>query len=124
MMNKWVSVNERLPKQGWENNTMYDIKDPKFFIKFSVDITFFENLKTGEFDEDIVSFQLENFSLAFRNRFKGIRFKIETKKDGIVKKLRLIICFERQLHKTVVKKMLDWIKKHYPVSDLDICWGE
>ena len=27
-------------------------------------------------------------------------------------------------HKTVVKKMLDWIKKHYPVSDLDICWGE
>lgn len=31
---------------------------------------------------------------------------------------------KRQLHKTVVKKMLDWIKKHYPVSDLDICWGE
>lgn len=103
---------------------MYDIKNPKFFIKFGVDIIFFENLKTGEFDGDIVSVRLENFSLAFRNRFKGIRFSIETKKDGIAKKLRLVICFERQPHKTVVKKMLDWIKKHYPVSDLDICWEE
>lgn len=103
---------------------MYDIKDPKFFIKFGVDITFFENLKTGEFDEDIVRIQLENFSLAFRNRFRGIRFNIETKKDGIAKKLRLAICFERQLHKTVCKKILDWIKKHYPISDLDICWEE
>lgn len=103
---------------------MYEIKDPKFFIKFGVDITFFENLKTGKFDEDIARVQVENFSSAFRNRFKGIMYKIETRKDGIAKKLRLIICFAIQPYKTVVKKILDWIKRHYPVSDLDICWAE
>lgn len=103
---------------------MYDIKDPKFFIKFGVDIIFFETLDTGGFDEGVISDRQANFTMAFHRRFKGIRFKIETKKDVVANKLRWVISFEAQLHKTVCKKMLDWVKKHYPVSDLDVCWAE
>lgn len=91
---------------------MYDVKEPKFVIKMGFD----RKLLLDE-QPDLNDFR-NNFVEQFRLKFRGVMFKVEL--VHTVPNVWYFIYFAVPPHKTVVKKMLNWIKRYYRVVELDI----
>jgi len=92
---------------------MYEVKDPKFVIKVGFDRNLL--LSDAEHSLDVFRIQLAD---AFHAKFRGIRFKVKFVKE--VSEVYYFIHFHNPPHKTVIKKMLDWIKRTYKIASLDI----
>lgn len=92
---------------------MYDIKDPKFVIKVGFD----RNLLLSDAEHSLDAFRIQ-LAEAFHAKFRGIRFKV--KLVNVVPEIYFFIYFPDAPHKTVIKKMLDWIKQTYKIASLDI----
>lgn len=91
---------------------MYDVKEPKFVIKMGFDrkLLLDEQLDLNAFSNQ--------FAEQFRLKFRGVKLKVELARE--VPFALYCIYFAVPPHKTVVKKMLDWIKRYYRVIELDI----
>lgn len=91
---------------------MYDVKEPKFVIKMGFDLKQLRNEQP-----DLNAFR-NQFAEQFKSKFRGIRFKVEFARA--VPFALYGIYFPVPPHKTVIKKMRDWIKRNYRVIELDI----
>lgn len=91
---------------------MYDVKEPKFVIKMGFDLKQLPNEHP-----DLNAFR-DQFAEKFKSKFRGVMFKIELARA--VPFALYCIYFAVQPHKTVIKQMLDWIKRNYRVVELDI----
>lgn len=91
---------------------MYEVKDPKFVIKVGFNREIFSDAKPSL---DVFRIQLAE---AFHARFRGVRFKV--KLVNVYPEVYYFIYFPNPPHKTVIKKMLDWIKRTYKIASLDI----
>lgn len=91
---------------------MYDVKEPKFVIKMGFD----RKLLLDE-QPDLNAFS-NQFAEQFRLKFRGVMFKVELARA--VPFALYCIYFSVPPHKTVIKKMLNWIKRNYRVIELDI----
>lgn len=91
---------------------MYDVKEPKFVIKMG-----FGRKPLPDEHPDLNEFR-DHFAEKFKSKFRGVMFKVEL--VHTVPNVWYFIYFAVPPHKTVVKKMLDWIKRYYRVIELDI----
>lgn len=91
---------------------MYDVKEPKFVIKMGFDLKQLQNEQP-----DLNEFR-NQFAERFRSKFRGVMFKVELVHTAPF--VLYCIYFAVPPHKTVIKKMLDWIKRNYRVVELDI----
>lgn len=89
---------------------MYDVKEPKFVIKMGFG-------RKPLLDEHLNEFR-DHFAEKFKSKFRGVRFKVEL--VHTVPNVWYFIYFAVPPHKTVIKKMLAWIKRYYRVIELDI----
>lgn len=92
---------------------MYEVKDPKFVIKVGFD----RNLLLSDAEHSLDAFRIQ-LADAFHARFRGVRFKVEL--VNVYPEVYYFIHFPDAPHKTVIKKMLDWIKRTYKIASLDI----
>lgn len=91
---------------------MYEVKNPKFVIKMG----FGRKLSPDE-HPDLNDFR-DHFAEKFKLKFREVRFKVEL--VHTVPNVWYFIYFAAPPHKTVIKKMLNWIKRYYRVVELDI----
>lgn len=91
---------------------MYEVKNPKFVIKMG----FGRKLSPDE-HPDLNEFR-NHFAEKFKLKFSGVMFKVELVRT--VPDVWYFIYFATPPHKTVIKKMLNWIKRYYRVVELDI----
>ena len=91
---------------------MYDVKEPKFVIKVG-----FDRKQLRNEQPDLNAFR-NQFAERFRSKFRGVMFKVEL--VHTVPNVWYFIYFPVPPHKTVIEKMLDWIKRNYRVIELDI----
>lgn len=91
---------------------MYDVKEPKFVIKMG-----FGRKPLLDEHPDLNEFR-DHFAEKFKSKFRGVRFKVEL--VHTVPNVWYFIYFAVPPHKTVIKKMLAWIKRYYRVIELDI----
>lgn len=91
---------------------MYEIEEPKFVIKLEFDRKLLLN------KEPDLSVFCSVLKEDFHQKWKGIRFKVE-----LIHKFPYVvyfIYFPSMPHKTVVRKILNWIKRTYKITSLDI----
>lgn len=91
---------------------MYDVKEPKFVIKMGFGLK-----PLLDEQPDLNAFR-NQFAAQFKSKFRGVMFKVELARA--VPFVLYCIYFAVPPHKTVIKKMLDWIKRNYVIESLDI----
>lgn len=92
---------------------MYEVKDPKFVIKVGFD----RNILLSDAEHSLEALRIQ-LADAFYAKFRGIRFKVKLVNER--PEVYYFIYFPNPPHKTVIKKMLAWIKRNYRVIELDI----